>query len=173
MEPGEQTGTWVRQVDRAMEAQFRDDQQDLKNEGTEEESRGAKRIRGIAHEDDRNKGSSHVQDEMRKLMHHDEQDLLSLWEGCHWDDIKKAGGLIQNCAPKRTCRRGVHSSPQDVHESLQRGVLTRDGEAPILTGWAETDKENQRSPMCARGGSRRNTRRTRTRGQSCTRRHRR
>ena len=84
-----------------MEAQFREDQQDLKNEGTEEESRGAKRIRGIAHEDDRNKGSSHVQDEMRKLMHHDEQDLLSLWEGCHWDDIKKAGGLIQNCAPRK------------------------------------------------------------------------
>ena len=39
------------------------------------------------------------------------------------------------------------------------------GNAPIKTGWAETD--NQWSPTYARGGSRRSTRRTR--GQSCTR----
>ena len=26
-----------------------------------------------------------MQDEMRKLMHHDEQELLCSWEGWHWD----------------------------------------------------------------------------------------
>ena len=40
----------------------------------------------------RAKVSSHVQDEMVKLMHHDEQDLLSLWDGWHWDDNK--GGWL-------------------------------------------------------------------------------
>ena len=29
------------------------------------------------------KGTRHVQDDMEKLMHHDEQELLSLWEGWH------------------------------------------------------------------------------------------
>ena len=43
----------------------------------------ATRIRGIVRENDKNKGTSLVQDEMVKLMHHDEQELLSLWEG--WD----------------------------------------------------------------------------------------
>ena len=31
-------------------------------------------------------------DEMVQLVHHDEQGLLSLWEGWHWDDNK--GGWL-------------------------------------------------------------------------------
>ena len=48
-----------------------------------------------------NKGTSHVQDEMGKLMHHDEHALLSLWEGWHWDDTK--GGWLdpELCARAR------------------------------------------------------------------------
>ena len=41
-------------------------------------AKDAKRIRGSVHETGKSKRSSHVQDEMVKLMHHDEQDLLSL-----------------------------------------------------------------------------------------------
>ena len=53
-------------------------------------AKDAKRIRGIAHDNDKSKGTSHVQDEMEKtLMHHGEQELLSLWDGWHWDDNKK------------------------------------------------------------------------------------
>ena len=48
-------------------------------------SEDAKRIRGIVHENDKNKRLSHVQYEMGKLMHHGEQELLSVWEGWHWD----------------------------------------------------------------------------------------
>ena len=28
----------------------------------------------------------HVRSEMVKLMHHDEQELPTVWEGWHWDD---------------------------------------------------------------------------------------
>ena len=41
----------------------------------------AKSIRGIVHESDKHKRTGHGQDEIGKLMHHDEQELLSLWEG--------------------------------------------------------------------------------------------
>ena len=44
----------------------------------------AKMIRGIVHENNKNKGLSHVQNEMEELMRHDEQELLCVWEGWHW-----------------------------------------------------------------------------------------
>ena len=72
----ERTGTWVHQVARAMEEQLREDKQELKTREKKKKAKDAKRIRGIFHE---NKGTSHVQDEMEKLMHHDKQELLSLW----------------------------------------------------------------------------------------------
>ena len=61
----------------------------------------AKRIRGIVHENDKNKRMSYVQNEMEKLMHHDEQELLSVWEGWHWDD--NTGGWLdpELCAKAR------------------------------------------------------------------------
>ena len=46
--------------------------------GTEAED--AKRTRGIVHEKNKNKRMSHVQHETEKLVHHDEQKLLSVWE---------------------------------------------------------------------------------------------
>ena len=79
IEKREQTGKSVRQVAQAMEEQLREP-------AGAETAEEAKRIRGIVHENDKIKGTSHVQDEMGKLMHHDERGLLSLWEGWHWDD---------------------------------------------------------------------------------------
>ena len=48
-----------------------------------------------------NKGLSPVEAEMEKLMHQDEQELLSAWEGWHWDDNK--GGWLdpELCAMAR------------------------------------------------------------------------
>ena len=42
-----------------------------------------------------------VEAEMEKLMHQDEQELLSAWEGWHWDDNK--GGWLdpELCATAR------------------------------------------------------------------------
>ena len=111
------------------------------------------------------KGLSHVQNEMGRLMHHDEQELLSVWEGWHWNDNK--GGWLdpELCAQAR--REEVeYIRRHKMHTRVSRESCSREtGKAPIKTGWAETDKG--RSPTCARGGSRRSTRRTR--GQSCTR----
>ena len=85
----EQTGTWVHQVARAMEEQLREDEHELKTLENKQKAKDAKRIRRIVHE---LKGTSHVQSEMRKLMHHDEQELFSLCEVWHWDDNK--GGWL-------------------------------------------------------------------------------
>ena len=57
--------------------------------GKSKKAKDAKRIRGIFHESDKIKRTQHVQDEMEKLMHHDEQALLSSWEGWHWDDSQR------------------------------------------------------------------------------------
>ena len=48
-----------------------------------------------------NQRTSQVQDEMGKLMHHDEQELLSLWVGWHRGDDK--GGWLDSelCAKAR------------------------------------------------------------------------
>ena len=77
---------------------MKEDQQELE---TREKKRKVKRIRRIVRESDRSKGLSHVQNEMGRLMHHDEQELLSVWEGWHWDENK--GGWLdpELCAKAR------------------------------------------------------------------------
>ena len=62
----------------ALEEQLREDKQESKTGAHRKQAEHAKIIRGVVHE---NKGTSHVQDEMREVMHHDEQELLSLWKG--------------------------------------------------------------------------------------------
>ena len=57
-----------------MEEQLREDKQDLKMREQKKRAKDAKRIRGIVHEHDKNRGS-HVQDKMELM-----------WEGWHWDD---------------------------------------------------------------------------------------
>ena len=70
------TVTNARQVE--LEEQLREDQQELRMREQKKRAKDARRIRGIVQYSDKNKGISHVQDEMGKLMHHDEQELLSL-----------------------------------------------------------------------------------------------
>ena len=55
-----------------------EDLQELKTREQKKKAKDAKRIRGIVHENDKNKRTSLVQWEMVKLMRHDEQEL---WEG--------------------------------------------------------------------------------------------
>ena len=75
-----------------MAEQLRENQQELEMREQKKKATEAKRIRGIVQENNKTKGTSHVQDEIGKLMHHDEQELLSLWEGWPWDDNK--GGWL-------------------------------------------------------------------------------
>ena len=84
----------------------------------------AKRLRRIVRENNKSKDLRHLQSEIGKLMHNDEQELLSVWEGWHWDDNK--GGVARSGAVRQgqAIRSGVHPSPQDVHKGLQGNVLT-------------------------------------------------
>ena len=61
----------------------------------------AKKIRGRVHDNNKNKRLSRVQKRNGELTHHDEQELLSVWEGWHWDDNK--GGWLdpELCARAR------------------------------------------------------------------------
>ena len=120
----------------------------------------------IINENAENKGLSLVEAKMGKLMHRDEQELLSVWEGWHWDDNK--GGW---CAKSR--REDVEYIRQHImYVRVPRGgVLTRNWKSDHQdrVGRRPT-KDSQESLMCARDGLRRRTRHTPD--QSCMRRHR-
>ena len=92
-----------------MEEQLRENQQELQMQEQKNKAKDAKIIRGIVHEHDKSKRTSHVQHEMVKLMHHDEQELLSFWEGWHWDD-NKVGWLDPKLCARNVKRSGVHPS---------------------------------------------------------------
>ena len=93
-----------------------------------------------------------MQSEMGRLMHHDEQELLSVWEGWHWDDNKGGWLDLELCAQARReevvaprCTKGYQEKPTHVRRRRHRS--RQDGRR--LT------RGNQGSPTCARGGSRR------------------
>ena len=75
----ERTGSWLRQDAQAMEEHLKENQQGLNTREHQRKVEDAKRICTIVHENDEQE--THVQNEMGRLMHHDEQDLLSVWEG--------------------------------------------------------------------------------------------
>ena len=96
------------------------------------------RIRRIVRENDRSKGLSHVQNEMGRLMHHDEQQLLSVWEGWHWDD-NKGGWLDPELCAKARREEVEYIRRHKMYTRVSREVCLREtGRAPIKTGWAET-----------------------------------
>ena len=67
-----------------------------------------------------------MQDEMGKLMHHHEQELLSLWEGWHWDD-NTGGWLDPELCAKARREEGEYIRRHKMY-TPKRGVPTRDGE---------------------------------------------
>ena len=87
---GEQTGTWVREAARAIDEQLKKDKQELEMREQRKRAEDANRICSIINENAENKGvESRGKPRWWKLMHQDEQELLSVWEGWHWDDNKK------------------------------------------------------------------------------------
>ena len=63
----------------------------------------ANRMCSLIHENAENKGLSLVEAEMVKLMHQDEQELLSAWDGT--GTTRKAGGLTRSCVPRQDVKR--------------------------------------------------------------------
>ena len=132
-----------------MEEQLREDEQELEVCEQMKKEKDAKRIRAIVHENDRQsfaRGNG-------KLMYHDEQTLLSLWQGWHWGDTK--GGWLdpKPCAKAR--REEVESvRHHKMYTRVPRGRRTcvrRKKRPSRRDGWRPT-RDNQGSPMCARGG---------------------
>ena len=111
--------------------------------GTSEEGGRLKRICRIVHANDKSKGLSDVQNEMGRLMHHDEQELLSVREGWHWDDNKGGWLDLEACAQAR--REDVeYIRRHTMYTRVSRETCLREtGRALIKTGWAETDKGQQ------------------------------
>ena len=102
--------------------------------------KAAKRIRGIVHENDRNMGASLTRDKMEQLLHHDEPELLSLWEGWHWDD-NKGGWLDPELCAKARRDEVVYFRCHNMYDRILRETFLREiRKGPIKTGWAETDK---------------------------------
>ena len=64
-------------------------------------AKDVKKMRGIVHENDKNEGTNHAQDEMEKLIHHGEQPWLSLWQGWHLDDTTGKWLAPDLCAKAR------------------------------------------------------------------------
>ena len=76
-----------------MEEQLKEDQQELETREKKRKVDDMQRIRRMVHKNDKSKRRSHMQNEMGRLMHYDEQELLSVWWGWHWDDNN---GLIRS-----------------------------------------------------------------------------
>ena len=118
----------------------------VEDSGTEEESkqRTQKTIRGIVLENGKNNGTSHVQDEMSKLMHHDEQELLSLWERWHWDDNQ--GGWLD----PELCAKSAFFATRCTPDSPVRRACVRRERRPLKQDGRRLTRDSQGSPTCAR-----------------------
>ena len=100
----------------------------------------------MVHENDKSKRLSRVQNEMGRLVHHDEQELLSVWEGWHWDDNNGGWFDPELCAKGRREEVEYTRRPK-MYTSVSREVCLREtGRTPIKTGWAETDKGQPGKP---------------------------
>ena len=139
-EKGKQTGSWVRRGAQAIEEQLKEDQQELETREKKRKVEDAKRIHRIVRENDNNKDLSHVQSEMGKPMHHDEQELLSVWGGWHWDDNKGGWFDPELCAKARREEVEYIRLHKMCTRVSRETCLRETGRAPIKTGWAETDK---------------------------------
>ena len=97
----------------------------MKTREQRKNAKDARRVRGLfIHENDKNKGLSHVQDEMEKLVHHDEQELLSVCGKDGTGMTTEAGGLIRTCAPRHDVRRWSTFVTTKCTQGLQRNLLT-------------------------------------------------
>ena len=98
------------------------------------------RICSIINDTAENKGLSLVEAEMGKLMHQDEQELLSVWEGWHW-------WLDPELCAKARREEVEYIRRHKMYVRVPREVCLREtGKAPIKTGWAETDKGQPGKP---------------------------
>ena len=110
------------------------------------------RIHRMVHGNDKNKRLNHMQNEMGRLMQHDEQDLLSVWEGWHWDDNK--GGWLdpELCAKARQEEVDNIRRHKMSQESPGKRAYAKPEGHPSRQDGRRLTRGSQESPMCAREG---------------------
>ena len=73
-------------------------------------------------------------------MHHDEQELLSVWEGWLWDD-NKGGWLDIDLCARATREEVEYIRRHKMYTRVSRETCQQEtGKAPTKTEKAETDK---------------------------------
>ena len=79
-------------------------------------------------------------------MHHDEQELLSLWDGRQWDDNKGGWLDLELCAKAR--RDEVECIRRhNMYTGVPRETCQRETEkAPMKTRWSETGEGQPGKP---------------------------
>ena len=79
-------------------------------------------------------------------MHHNEQELLGVWEGWHWDD-NKGGWLDPELCAKARREEVEYIRRHQMYTSVFREVCLRETRTPpIKTGCADTDKWQPAKP---------------------------
>ena len=78
-------------------------------------------------------------------MYHDLQELLSVWEGWHWD-YNKGGWLDLELSTKARREEVEYIRRHKVYTRVTREVCLRETERPIKTDLAETDKGQPGKP---------------------------
>ena len=138
----------IRRVARVTEEQLREDQQELKTREKKMQPEDAKKIRGIVHENNKNKRTSRVQNELGKLMHHDEQELLSLWEGWHSDGNE--GGWLD----PELCTKARREEVENIRRHKMYTAARRlPGRHEHLCGWCSTACTAHATPHKLGGGT--------------------
>ena len=89
-------------------------------------------------------------DEMPQLVHHDEQELLCLWEGWHWNDNKGRWLELDLCA-KAKREEVEHTHRHNMYETVPRETRYATHEDPSRQDGRRLTKGKQGSPTCARG----------------------
>ena len=139
-----QENGYIKLPEQSVEEELGEEQQELKTREKKKKAKDAKRIRGTVHENDNNKGTSHVQDEMEKLVHHDDQELFSVREGWHWDDNKGEWLDLELCAKARRVEVEYIRRHKMYTRVSRETCLRETAKAPIKTRWAESDKGQPR-----------------------------
>ena len=114
----------MREAARAIDEQLKKDKQELEMREQRKRAEDANRICSITKENAENKGLSLVEAEMGKLMHQDEQKLLSVWEGWHWDD--KGGWLDPELCAKARREEVEYIRRHKMYVRVPREVCLRE-----------------------------------------------
>ena len=87
-----------------------------------------------------------------KLVHYDEQALLSVWQGWHWDDTEGGWLDLELCAKARREEQYTRHQKMYTRESPERTCLRETEKVPIKTEWVERTIDEHSQVVTSRSG---------------------